>query len=74
MFLVECVDEKGEKLLKNQHDPETLKVPDLLAMLAEKDQKLADTQHVSTMGALFLYKLAAALMIKIRENVMKPVR
>jgi len=33
------------KLLKNQYDPEALKVPDLLALLAEKDQLLADTQH-----------------------------
>jgi len=37
--------QRAGKLLKNQHDPETLKVPDLLALLAEKDQQLADTQH-----------------------------
>ncbi len=36
---------KTVKPLKNQHDPQALKMPDLLALLAEKDQQLADTQH-----------------------------
>ena len=37
--------QKAEKLLNNQQDPGALKVPDLLALLAEKDQQLEDTQH-----------------------------
>src|SRR5210317_421464 len=37
--------QKAVKLHKNQHDPKTLKVPELLTLLAQKDQQLADTQH-----------------------------
>lgn len=37
--------QKAEKLLNNQHDPQDLKVPGLLALLAEKDRQLADTER-----------------------------
>ncbi len=37
--------QRAGKLLKNQYDPGALKVPDLLALLAAKDQQLEDTQH-----------------------------
>jgi transposase len=37
--------QKAEKLLNNQHDPGALKMPDLLALLAEKDRQLADTER-----------------------------
>lgn len=37
--------QKAEKLLINQHGSQALTVPDLLALLAEKDRQLADSQH-----------------------------